>query len=159
MLDLGPTNHLTLPRAAHAAGVPARTFRGWIHSGALALLVPRRVANAWLRVSPADTVRLSVFGALIPFGLTMAEAGEIVRRHVDCHLSGVVLAAGDIPWPVLRMQLRDVVLRISRGPDGIECERLPCRTRAKYPAALDLNVGAILFETYRRAHGSAEIGS
>jgi hypothetical protein len=106
--------------AAYAAGVCPRTFRDWIADGAITLLTPRSAPGKWLRVSPADIVRLSVAGRLLTFGFTLAEANEIIVKHIDTRIHGAAsLADGGASWHLLENLLRGHAITVSREPHGI----------------------------------------
>ncbi len=155
MLDLGPVPTLTRPLASYAIGVDPRTVRGWVESGALGLLAPRAEAGKWMRLAPVDVVRLAVFGSLLRWGFTMAEAAGIVAGYVDPHLAGLVLAAGNAPWHLVRNALLGLVLAVSREPDGRVAVSAHCM-RGSRPvwhqnAMLAVNVYQLVQSVHQRA--------
>jgi DNA-binding transcriptional MerR regulator len=117
-IEIPPVPGLTLPAAAYASRVDPVALRHWLDRRQVALLVPQRSRGAWRRLQPADIVRVAVIGYLVRFGFTVAEAREVVEKHVDRRLFGVVAVCGDIPWPLLRGRLFGLVLEISRQRDG-----------------------------------------
>jgi hypothetical protein len=142
-----PVPSVSVPVAAYAAGVCPRTFRDWIANGAIRLLAPRSAPGRWLRVSPADIVRLAVAGRLLAFGFTLAEANEIIRDHLDTRIEGAAsLADGGASWHLLENLLRGHALTVSREPDGIAVSFATiygARTARHTGATLTVEVGWI----------------
>jgi hypothetical protein len=118
-LDLPHSAAVNLPVAAYGAGVAPDCMRAWLKSGSVRLLVPRRAAGKWLRVSPVDCVRLAILGHLLRFGATIAEANGVIIDSVDRHLEGIALSVGDVPWPQIASALRGHSLAVSRDHDGL----------------------------------------
>ena len=148
-LDIPAPEAVTAPVAALAAGVSVDCLRAWLRNDAVTLLVPRAGRGAWLRVAPVDVVRLAVLGRLVQFGFTVAEAAAIVRDRVDRQIEGVVMVAGDCPWPLLASQFHGRTLLIARDRFGSATVSFG-RFSQHAMAALHLNLGAIVAEARRR---------
>jgi hypothetical protein len=115
-----PEPGVSVPLAAHAAGVTVKTMRSWLTDNRIVLLVPRRSAGAWLRLAPIDVVRLAVAAQLLQFGFSIAESNEVLVEHLDRHLLGLsMLGEGGPPWHVLLSQMRGHSLAVSREHDGL----------------------------------------
>jgi hypothetical protein len=139
---------VTLPVAAYAAGVTPRTFRGWLEGTALVLLVPRTASGAWLRVAPVDLVRLAVLGRLVQFGFRIAEAGAIVREHIDRQIEAVIMVGGD-----LESKLRGLSLNVSHEPSGLAVSVTTIfgtRPAKHTTAVLSIAVGYLASEARKR---------
>jgi hypothetical protein len=128
---------VSAPKAAYAAGITPEQMRQWISRERFE---PQgdsdRDGRQWRRFAPVDVFRIAVAACIARYGFTVAEAFEIVHKHVDALTYGVAIISRrdaatrvEVPFSVLvaRLRAEDATLVLSREKGCTSVEVQPSR--------------------------------